>query len=170
MIVVRITNYYEFTNERIRKAFVIRAMSTIPINFFKEDIAFRLLQQRELQQWVAGVIKAKRFTLIQINYIFCSDAYLLKLNKDYLHHNTYTDIITFRNSPERKKVEADIFISYERVKINAVNYGTPVKDELHRVMIHGVLHLLGYKDKSVKDKNLMRKMENKMLALRSASN
>lgn len=141
-------------------------MDKMPINFFKEEISFRLANQRELKEWIAEVIKAKHFTLVRINYIFCSDVYLLKLNKDYLHHNTFTDILTFNNSSEKKNVEADIFISYERVKINAGSYGTSVKDELHRVMIHGVLHLLGYEDKSAKDKKLMREMEDRMLALR----
>src|ERR1041385_565742 len=106
---------------------------SIPINFFKEKVAFRLSHQRELRQWIAGVVKSKNFELVQINYIFCNDAYLLKLNKDYLHHTTYTDIITFNNSGEKKKIEADIFISYERVKFNAGNYGTTIEDELHRV-------------------------------------
>ena len=95
-------------------------MNQIPINFFKENIAFRLSHQRELKKWIAGVIKAKGYSLIQINYIFCNDAYLLKLNKGYLHHDTYTDIITFNNSSEKKKIEADIFISYQRVKVNAI--------------------------------------------------
>ena len=142
-----------------------KIMIRVPINFFKEGVTFRLSEQHKLKKWIAAVIKGKRFTLVQINYIFCNDAYLLKMNKNYLHHNTYTDIITFNNSTEKKKIEADIFISYERVKINAANYETSVNDELHRVMIHGVLHLLGYKDKSAKDKKLMRKMEDKMLKL-----
>lgn len=142
-------------------------MKQIPVNFFKEDVRFRLLHQQNLKKWIEGVIKKKNASLVQINYIFCSDKYLLQLNKQFLKHTTYTDIITFNNSQVRKNIEADIFISYERVKINAVKFETSTEDELHRVMIHGVLHLLGYKDKSAKDKKAMRKMEAEMLALLS---
>lgn len=142
----------------------------IPINFFKEDIAFRLSGKEALKKWIASVIKAKRFTLVQINFIFCSDGYLLLLNKNYLNHNTYTDIITFNNSLQKKKIEADIFISYERVKFNAQHYGSTIENELHRVMIHGVLHLLGYKDKLAKDKKRMTKTEDEMLLLRAGRN
>src|ERR1041384_2470233 len=140
-------------------------MASLNVNFFKEGIAFRLSNQPKLKKWIADVVGEKKYSVLQLNYIFCTDAYLLKLNKEYLNHNTFTDIITFpariertrsggNNSSEKKVIEGDIFISYERVKVNAAKFKTSVDEELHRVMIHGVLHLLGYKDKLARDKAL----------------
>jgi probable rRNA maturation factor len=137
------------------------------IRFFKEDIRFRLLYQKKLQQWIKRAVKSKKFQIEEINYIFCSDQHLLHLNKQFLGHDFYTDIITFDNSEEKKKISADIFISVERVKANAEKYNTAFKDELHRVLIHGVLHLLGYKDKTKKDREKMRMAEDKWLSKRN---
>ena len=103
-----------------------------------------------------------------LNYSFTSDESLLKINMEYLKHNTYTDIITF-NYNEGKKISGDIFISIDRVKENAEKFEAPFEEELHRVMIHGVLHLCGYKDKSKTDSELMRKKENAALRLLKAS-
>jgi probable rRNA maturation factor len=136
------------------------------IRFFKEDIRFRLLYQDGLRKWITGVISQKKFKIEEINYIFCSDKYLIQLNKKFLDHNFYTDIITFDNSSEKKKISADIFISIDSVKTNAQKFGSSFKDELHRVMIHGALHLLGYKDKTEKDQRAMRSKENEMLSKR----
>jgi probable rRNA maturation factor len=136
------------------------------IHFFKEDIRFRLLHQQELIGWIASAVHQNKFRLDEINYIFCSDEYLLRLNKKFLQHNFYTDIITFDNSSEKKTVSGDVFISFERVKANAEKFGTTLKNELHRVMIHGVLHLLGYKDKTKKDRKQMKEMEDLWLGKR----
>src|SRR5690606_29663466 len=105
-------------------------------------------------------------TLKELNFIYCSDDYLLKINKEYLNHDTYTDTVTFDNSEIKGEVLGDIFISIDRIRENAKTFKTTIKDELHRIMIHSTLHLLGYKDKSPKDKTVMTAKENEYLALR----
>lgn len=130
------------------------------INFFSEDIDFNLKNKKKLRHWIEETILAENYILKEVNYIFCSDAYLLKINQDYLQHDTYTDIITFDNSEVENEVVSDIFISIKRVSENASTYQLTMLEELYRVMIHGVLHLSGYKDKSAKDKKLMREKEN----------
>ena len=100
-----------------------------------------------------------------INYIFCSDAFLSKINLEYLVHDTYTDIITFNNSDNQQYIDSDIYISIERVFENSSKYSENRMDELHRVMIHGILHLLGYLDSSDNEKKIMRKKENECLNL-----
>ena len=137
------------------------------IHFFKEDIRFRLFNQQALRRWITSVVRMKKFHLEELNFIFCSDDYLLQLNKNFLHHHFYTDVITFDNSDNKKKITGDIFISYDRVKENAGLFNCSLNDELHRVMIHGVLHLLGYKDKTKTGKIMMRLFENKCLAKRN---
>jgi probable rRNA maturation factor len=137
-----------------------------PIHFFKEKISFRLTNSAELQKWISLAVKHHKFKIEQINFIFCSDKKLLVLNKKFLKHNYFTDIITFDNSTEKKKIEADIFISVERVTANSKKFKTTFKDELHRVIIHGVLHLLGYSDKTKKDVEKMRGAENFWLGKR----
>lgn len=130
------------------------------INFFTEEIDFKLKSKKHLRSWIEATFVAENYVLKEVNYIFCSDAYLLKINQDYLQHDTYTDIITFDNSEKEKKIIGDIFISVERVSENAQTYQLTVLQELYRVMIHGALHLAGYKDKSAKDKKLMTEKEN----------
>jgi probable rRNA maturation factor len=137
------------------------------ISFFEEDIQFKPKQKAALRQWIKDTIEAEGFRLKELNYIFCSDAYLLQMNQQYLDHNTYTDIITFDNSEIEKIIVGDIFISAERIKENALKFKVTEDTELHRVMIHGALHLLGYKDKSAASKNLMTQMEDKYLGRRS---
>ena len=137
------------------------------IRFFEEDIKFKPKNKSALRQWIKETIMAEGFVLKELNYIFCSDASLLNLNREYLNHNTYTDIITFDNSEIAKTVIGDIFISTERVKENANKFNVPEINELHRVMIHGALHLLGYKDKTKTSKNLMTQMEDKYLNQRT---
>ena len=134
------------------------------IQFFNEENSFRFTDKAKYKKWIAAVIAAEGKTGGEINYIFCSDIYLLELNKKYLKHNTLTDIITFDTS-ENKMINGDIFISIERVKENASNYKTTFKNELSRVVVHGALHLLGYKDKALKDKNKMRSKEDQFLKL-----
>ena len=137
------------------------------IHFFKEDVRFRLQKQEALMTWINRVIRKHGFKLEEINYIFCSDKYILSLNKDFLKHDYFTDIITFDHSIEKKKIIADIFISVDTVKKNSGKYAVSFDDELHRVMIHGVLHLLGYNDKSKQKQFAMRKMEDSCLAERA---
>lgn len=137
------------------------------ISFFEEDIQFKPKQKAALRQWIKDTVEAEGFRLKELNYIFCSDAYLLQINQQYLNHDTYTDIITFDNSETEKTIVGDIFISAERIKENALKFKVTEDTELHRVMIHGALHLLGYKDKSAASKNLMTQMEDKYLATRS---
>ncbi len=127
--------------------------------FFKEKVIFRLMNREKLQQWIRKAVKQEGYNLGCINFIFCSDPYLRKLNKDYLKHDYFTDIVTFDNSSEKKLIEGDIFISIDRVRINAALYNVSFKEELQRVMIHGVLHLTGYTDKNSKEKMNMRKRE-----------
>lgn len=101
---------------------------------------------------------------IEINYIFCTDEYLLQINQDFLQHDTYTDIITFDLSVKQNVLNAEIYISIDRVSENAGKFNIPYTQELHRVIFHGVLHLCGFKDKNIQDKEKMRKMEDKCLA------
>jgi rRNA maturation RNase YbeY len=135
------------------------------IHFFYEDISFKVKNSRKLKTWISNVVTKEKSTIKEVNYIFCSDSYLLTLNQDYLNHNTYTDIITFDNAEADKNLEGDIFISIDRVKDNASGFKVSFEQELHRVMIHGVLHLLGYKDKTSSQKSLMRKKEEACLSL-----
>lgn len=140
------------------------------INFFNEDIDFNLKNKIKLKTWIKEAIKAEGYKLNELNFIFCSDNYLLEINRQYLNHNTFTDIITFDNSEVNKLIVGDIFISYERVCDNASKFAVSEEDELHRVIIHGTLHLLGYKDKSNMDKALMTQKEDHYLQLRQPSN
>ena len=118
-----------------------------------------------VKSWVSNTIQEENLKEGNINYIFCDDAYLLDKNIKYLKHNTLTDIISF-DYTMGKLISGDIFISVERVKENAITFKTAFKDELHRVMIHGVLHYCGYKDKTDADKKLMRSKEDYYLSLR----
>ena len=136
------------------------------IHFFSEDTSFKLKQKIHIRKWVKNTIEEENRRLSEINFIFCSDAHLLSINQQYLHHNTYTDIITFDNSSENGQIAGDIFISIERVRDNALSYNVSEKDELHRVMIHGTLHLLGYPDKGKVAKMVMTSKENYYLLKR----
>ncbi|MBP3942135.1 rRNA maturation RNase YbeY [Sphingobacteriaceae bacterium WQ 2009] len=138
------------------------------ILFFNEDIDYTPKGKINLRKWIEGTIKAEGFKRIgELNFIFCSDAYLLEINKQYLDHDTYTDIVTFDSSEEEDLIAGDIFISVERIAENAAKFGVTEKDELHRVIIHGVLHLCGYYDKKSEDKKLMTEKENYYLGTRS---
>lgn len=141
-------------------------MSTIAINFFSEETTFKPTQVKLLRHWLLSNIKNEGYQLLELNFIFCSDDYLLNINRTYLNHDTYTDTVTFDNSETEKDILGDIFISIDRVRENAKTFKTSVKDELHRVMVHSTLHLLGYKDKTTKDKTIMTAKENEYLALR----
>ena len=136
------------------------------INFFSQDLPFKIPNPRKTAQWLRQVVLTEKKELVQINYIFCSDAYLLSLNQQYLKHHTLTDIITFDNSERPGVIEGDIFISVERVQDNAETMHIDLGDELHRVLVHGILHLAGYSDKAPTEKRQMREKEDTYLSLR----
>ncbi len=132
------------------------------INLQTENVKFTLKNKTLLKQWIKEVIVKKKRKAGEITFVFCNDDYLLNINKQYLNHDTFTDIITFDYSKEDNKqpISGDIFISIERVKENALKYSKTLENELHRVIIHGVLHLLGYTDKTKIAKEEMTKQEN----------
>lgn len=136
------------------------------IQFFNEDINFTLKQKAKLRKWIKSTIEHNHKNLELINYIFTSDSYLLKINKEYLDHDALTDIIAFDQSSVLNLIEADIYISIERIKENSKNLNISFSNELHRVMIHGILHLVGFSDSRDSEKKEMRKKENHYLALR----
>jgi probable rRNA maturation factor len=128
------------------------------IHFYTEDITFSLKEKLKHKAWLNEVAKQEGKKILELTYVFCSDEYLLQINQEYLNHDTLTDIVTFDNSEDPKKIEGDIFISIERVRENGNKLGTS-ETELERVMVHGLLHLLGYKDKKKEDKELMTEKE-----------
>jgi rRNA maturation RNase YbeY len=128
------------------------------IQFCSEDITFSLKEKLKHKAWLNEVATQEGKKILELSYVFCSDDYLLQINQEYLNHDTLTDIVTFDNSEDPKKIEGDIFISIDRVKENGEKLGTS-KTELERVMVHGLLHLLGYKDKKKEDKAVMTEKE-----------
>ena len=128
------------------------------IQFCTEDVTFSLKEKLKHKAWLNEVAKQEGKKILELSYVFCSDDYLLQINQAYLNHDTLTDIVTFDNSEDPKKIEGDIFISIDRVKENGEKLGTS-ETELERVMVHGLLHLLGYKDKKKEDKALMTEKE-----------
>jgi rRNA maturation RNase YbeY len=141
------------------------------ISFHNEDVTFRLKEKAKLKSWIESVLKKHKRKAGEISYVFCSDGFLLDMNQKYLDHDTYTDIITFDYSKGEPggPVSGEIFISIDRVRENADAFGKTFENELHRVMIHGVLHILGFGDKTKKAKEEMRKQEDLCLkALKKA--
>lgn len=132
------------------------------LSFHTQTISFSLKQKRLIRAWVKAVADSEKKHLGDIAWIFCSDEELLDINIRHLNHHTYTDIITFDYTADHF-IAGDIFISVERVKENAEKFKVTFEEELHRVIIHGVLHLCGYKDKSKEQSELMRKKENSAL-------
>ena len=137
------------------------------INFFSEKIRFKLVHPKKTASWIKSVAKAERAPIKSINYIFCNDDYLREINIRYLKHKTYTDIVTFNYGLLTEPLEGDIFISIDRVKENASKFNIDFDTELHRVIIHGILHMIGYNDKSKTEKLAMREKEDTYLSLRS---
>ena len=125
---------------------------------FNSETSFTLKNQNKLVKWIGDVVSSEGFQVAEINYIFCDDSYLNKINQEFLNHDTFTDIISF-DYTLGKEVGGDIFISIERVLENAEKFNEVFETELHRVMIHGILHFMGYKDKTKKEKTLMRTKE-----------
>jgi rRNA maturation RNase YbeY len=128
------------------------------------ETEFKLKPIAKFSDWINGIIRHYQFLPGTLNYIFCDDAYLLELNKKYLSHDTYTDIITFDYTTENQ-LSGDIFLSVERIRENAGIYGVEFKEELLRVMSHGLLHLMGYKDKTEADSEIMREKENECIEM-----
>ncbi len=135
------------------------------INFFCEDIEFKVLQSRSTKTWLKSIATTEGFELNQLNYLFCSDEHILSINRQYLEHDFYTDIITFDNSEDEKVIEGDIFISIERVQENAKNLNQIFEVEFRRVLAHGVLHLCGYDDTDDSQEEMMRTKEDFYLSL-----
>lgn len=142
-------------------------MALKDIQFFSEDIDFTLKEKQKVRQWIGATIKAEGFKRVgELSFVLCSDAYLLEINKQYLDHDTFTDILTFDSSEDEGVIAGDIFISVERTMENAKKFNVSERDELHRVIIHGILHLCGYYDKKKEDKTLMTEKEDYYLAKR----
>lgn len=143
-------------------------MALRDISFFSEDIDFTLKNKQAVREWISNTVKSEGFHRIsELNFIFCSDDYLLEINKQYLNHDTYTDIVTFDSSADENTIAGDVFISVDRIHENARKFQVAEVDELHRVIIHGVLHLCGYHDKKKEDKVLMTSKEDTYLSRRS---
>ena len=136
------------------------------ITFQAENVALPHIKKRATSNWIKVVAEEYGKKAGDVSYIFCDDAKILEINQTYLHHDFYTDIITFDYS-EGDRISGDIFISIDTVRSNAEKYGTNFDDELHRVIIHGILHLCGLKDKSEADSKKMREAEDKALSIRS---
>jgi probable rRNA maturation factor len=133
------------------------------IFFIAEDVLFELDNSTHIVSWIERVVAAENKEILSVTFIFCSDAYLYDLNVEHLNHHTYTDIITFPYAYQ--PIHSDIFISIDRVTDNAKKFGLPFETELHRVIIHGILHMMGYKDKTKAHKAKMTQKENEALAM-----
>jgi rRNA maturation RNase YbeY len=135
---------------------------------YNSETSFSLKDEKKISVWIEYISALEGFTIGEINYIFCDDVYLNSINKEFLNHDSFTDIISF-DYTLGQQLNGDIYISTERVLDNAETYSVAFESELCRVMIHGVLHYMGYKDKSIEDKNEMRKKENTCLLLYKAN-
>ena len=134
------------------------------IRFFNEDVSYKFPQKQATRQWLNQQAEQEGYAVGELNYIFCSDEHVLQVNRDYLQHDYYTDIITFDQSDEEGKIEGDIFISVERVADNAAELGITADQEMRRVLAHGLLHLCGYGDKTDEEAALMRAKEDEWLS------
>lgn len=139
------------------------------VSFTNKNTTFKLKDKARVATWVERVVLMFHKYPSEIQYIFCDDAFVAEMNQQYLNHDTLTDIITF-NYNTGHYISGDIFISIDRVKENAATFKTTEEDELHRVMIHGILHLCGLNDKSPKDKKLMQEKENEALEILQRTN
>ena len=135
------------------------------VQFFFADKNIALTDRTALKLFIKNIFKKEKRSFESLSYVFCSDEYLLAINQQYLQHDYYTDIITFDLSEPNAALQGDIYISIDRVRDNAKQLDISIKNELHRVIFHGVLHLCGYKDKTPKDEKAMRSMEEKYLKL-----
>ena len=135
------------------------------IYFFFEEINFELKEKLNRKRWLKNIATKSGFKIKELNYVFCSDEYLYQMNLEYLNHETYTDIITFDNSEKEFDLSGDIFISIDRVNENAKTHNQEIETELSRVLAHGLLHLMGYKDKTKEESTLMRQKEEESISL-----
>ena len=135
------------------------------IYFFSEEVKFVLNEKLNRKRWLKRIATNAGFNIKELNYVFCSDEYLYRMNLEYLSHETYTDIITFDNSEKKLDIEGDIFVSIDRVRENAKTHTQEVETELNRVLVHGLLHLMGYKDKTKEESSLMRLKEEESIKL-----
>lgn len=135
------------------------------VHFFSEDVPFDLPEKLRRKRWLKELAASSGFRIKELNYIFCSDEYLYRMNVDYLNHDTYTDIITFDNSEKNGELEGDIFISVDRVRENAKTLKVEEGTEFTRVLAHGLLHLMGHKDKTKEEASLMRSKEEEAIEL-----
>ena len=135
------------------------------LNFFTENVDFDLLRPIKTKKWIKNTSISEGYEIADLNYIFCDDNYLLEINKQYLDHDYFTDIITFDNSEEDNVIEGDIYISVDRVRENAATFHADFETEMRRVLIHGLLHLMGYDDTDEKLKAAMRAKEDQYLLL-----
>lgn len=130
------------------------------IHFFSEKVSYTVRHKGRIREWVVAAAKKEKHSIGELNFVVCSDRYLRSVNKKFLNHDYFTDIITFPYSiPGSEEISGDIYVSIDRVRQNAKEYGVSVYEELHRVMIHGVLHLCGYDDHTPDQKAMMRKRE-----------
>ena len=136
------------------------------VSFHSEQTDYSISNENQISDWLVSVCKTEGKTLAEISIILCSDDYLLEVNRKHLNHDYYTDVITFDYS-ESPHVSGDIFISIDRVRENAGSFGVEMVDELHRIIVHGTLHLLGYTDKTSSSKEEMTSKEDFYLSLRS---
>ena len=138
------------------------------IRFNYQDTDFKLPHPRVTSQWLSMVARKEKAAFLSLDFIFCSDKYLLKINQDYLQHDDLTDVITFNYSEpgEKKQIEGEVYLSVERIRENANTFKVDFDSELHRVLVHGALHLFGYNDKSRADQRTMRSKEAAYLSLR----
>lgn len=133
------------------------------VNFLKADSQLSLPAKTALKVFIENLFKKEKTPLAAINFIFCSDKYLLSINQQFLNHDYYTDIITFGLHDKGSPVVAEVYISTDRVKDNAKTHGTTFSNEMHRVLFHGALHLCGYKDKTKANIAMMRAKEDEYL-------
>ena len=135
------------------------------ISFFSEDTSFRYSNRNKTKKWLRLIATNYNYQILDLNYIFCSDDYLLQINRDYLDHDTYTDIITFDNSDIEQEISGDIFISIDRIRENASYFENSDFEETLRVLSHGLFHLLGFNDKTPPEKKVMRRKETEAIKL-----
>jgi probable rRNA maturation factor len=136
----------------------------MPIRFFYEETKYKIEYPRKTAWWIMESARREKKSIVEVNYIFCTDSFLLKLNQEFLNHNSFTDIITF-GELAGKNISGEIYISLDRVKENSLKFDCIFHSELRRVMIHGILHLAGYKDKKRNEIYTMRKKEEAYLSL-----
>jgi probable rRNA maturation factor len=136
------------------------------IKFFSEDIHFGLKNKKKIAEWINRVLISEHVKIsVNIDFVFCSDQFLLNINQTYLKHNFFTDIISFDLSDDNNHIDGEVYISIDRVRENGLIFGSTFENELRRVIIHGVLHIIGYKDMSRSEIKKMRQLENKYLKM-----